>query len=85
MLDAGWNFSKVLDVIGAKYILLTHAHSDHVGAIISEDRKIKAEIHGPKGIRSDITELYGTVGHQITEHDSGESFTLDNVKFKAIR
>jgi len=84
MLDAGWNFSKLLGEIGAKYILITHAHSDHVGAIVSEDRKIKAEIHGPKGLRSDITELYGSIGHQITEHELGKSFTLDGVKFKFV-
>lgn len=84
MLDAGTDWIGKIEKIKPKYILLTHAHPDHAGAIIQDIRKISAEVHGPEGIREDIVELYGAVGIPIVEHPVGKGFKLDGLEFNFI-
>jgi len=84
MLDAGTDWIGKINDIGPKHILVTHAHPDHIGAIIQDVRKISAEVHGPKGIREDIIELYGCVGISIKEHLTNEPFELDGVEFSFV-
>ena len=93
IMDPGGNFDKIVDAIekmGAnpKFILLTHGHFDHVGAV--------DELKGKYGIKSFISEddekmidkkesAFGPLEKSDGYIHDNDMFKIGNIKIKAIK
>lgn len=99
VIDPGGSFPKIeemLGVLGAnvKYILLTHCHADHIGAVNEVKEKFggKVLIHrfDEEGLRNPIINLSTHIGlgNIVLDDDSrlndGDVLHVGNLEFKVI-
>lgn len=96
VIDPGGDAQKLINEIDktnteVKYILLTHGHFDHTGAVTELKKKYNAPVYISSQdyayVNSDDNELYAIIGDDGTIssfiHD-GSEFSLGDLKIKAI-